>query len=147
MPCKSQSSDDKSIYKKRGKKGIVFEDGFQSRDFVYVEDAAMANILALTKGQGVYNIGTGERHTVLDIAQAIAEYTDFSDGYEVSNKYRKGDVRHIWADIAKAKDELGYAPSTDFPTALRSFLDWASSQGEGVDPEAGYREVEKYGLI
>ncbi len=132
---------------KKGEKAQVFEDGRQSRDFVYVKDAARANVLALTKGSGVYNIGSGERHTVLNIAEDVAEFTGRQDAFRVTETYRKGDVRHIWADITKAGAELGYSPETNFSKSLRRFLEWASGEKDSSDPGSCVKEAREHGIL
>jgi dTDP-L-rhamnose 4-epimerase len=97
-----------------GKPPLLFEDGHQRRDFVHVEDVAESFALALeTPGIAgrVFNIGSGEERTILDIAALIAKAMGRSDIVpEVTGKARAGDIRHCFADITRAADERGRFP-------------------------------------
>lgn len=118
---------------KTGRRGIIFEDGMQSRDFVYVGDVARANVIAMeSKKSGVYNIGTGERSTIKDIAVQISEHfgLEFMNAFKITYRYRKGDVRHIYASTEKAKRDLGFVASVGIKEALREFISWAEANKE-----------------
>lgn len=102
----------------RGEAPRVFEDGRQRRDFVHVRDVAAANVTALEAGMpgGVltaYNTGSGEPHTVGEMARALA---DACGGPEpvVTGEYRLGDVRHITADSDRLRAELGWRAEVGF---------------------------------
>src|SRR5690606_36061786 len=92
-----------------GNAPLIFEDGLQQRDFVSVWDIAQACRLALTtKATGeVFNIGSGDSRTVLEIARSITEALNASAEAVVTGKYRIGDIRHCFADIDKARHLLG----------------------------------------
>ncbi len=97
----------------------IFGDGEQTRDFIYVEDVARANLAALESGAaGIYNIGTGIPTKIVDLAYTIMEIA----GKEVPIIYadtRPGDIMHSYADISRAKDELGWYPKTGLKDGLR----------------------------
>ena len=97
----------------------IFGDGEQTRDFVYVEDVARANLVALESGAtGVYNIGTGVPTKIIDLAHTIMEVA----GKEVPIIYadtRPGDIRYSYADISRAKEELRWYPKTGLKDGLR----------------------------
>ncbi|AZQ38419.1 NAD-dependent epimerase/dehydratase family protein [Streptomyces cyaneochromogenes] len=109
----------------RGEAPRVFEDGRQRRDFVHVRDVAAANVAALegearTGVLATYNTGSGEPHTVGEMARALA---DACGGPEpvVTGEYRLGDVRHITADSARLRDEFGWKPRVGFEEGMAEF--------------------------
>ncbi|WP_371573049.1 NAD-dependent epimerase/dehydratase family protein [Streptomyces sp. NBC_01314] len=109
----------------RGEAPRVFEDGRQRRDFVHVRDVAEANVAVLEAGtaQGVltaYNTGSGEPHTVGDMARALAAAYGGPDPV-VTGEYRLGDVRHITADSSRLRAELGWKPEVGFAEGMREF--------------------------
>ncbi|MDX3641292.1 NAD-dependent epimerase/dehydratase family protein [Streptomyces sp. MB09-02B] len=108
-----------------GRAPRVFEDGRQRRDFVHVRDVAGANVMALEADVRAgtltaYNTGSGEPHTVGEMAAALA---DAYGGPEpvVTGEYRLGDVRHITADSSRLRSELGWKPEVGFTEGMREF--------------------------
>src|SRR5205085_1494756 len=88
-----------------GNAPVIFEDGFQMRDFVSVHDVVQANLLAMETSSAdglALNIGSGEPITIRDIATELASALDREAPPEITHKYRAGDVRHCYADISKA---------------------------------------------
>ncbi|MDT6987870.1 NAD-dependent epimerase/dehydratase family protein [Streptomyces lusitanus] len=109
----------------RGEAPRVFEDGNQRRDFVHVRDVAAANVAALEADPraGVltaYNTGSGTPHTVGDMAHALAE-AHGGPSPVVTGEFRLGDVRHITADSARLRAELGWKPEITFEEGMREF--------------------------
>jgi len=111
----------------RGEAPRVFEDGGQRRDFVHVEDVAQANVAALrglaglAEGTGrAYNVGSGEPHTVGEMAAALAEAYG-GPRPVVTGEYRLGDVRHITASSHRLRDELGWKPQVSFAEGMTQF--------------------------
>ncbi|MGA5122110.1 NAD-dependent epimerase/dehydratase family protein [Streptomyces pseudogriseolus] len=109
----------------RGEAPRVFEDGGQRRDFVHVRDVASANVAALEADPraGVltaYNTGSGTPHTVGDLAHALAE-AHGGPSPVVTGEFRLGDVRHITADSARLRAELGWKPEITFEDGMREF--------------------------
>ncbi|MEE9474665.1 MAG: GDP-mannose 4,6-dehydratase, partial [Candidatus Hydrothermarchaeaceae archaeon] len=100
-------------------------DGDQTRDFVYVEDVARANLLALKKParEKVINIGTGEETSVNEIFETIQRSlgTDITPSYGLPIK---GEVRKICLDVQRAKRELEWQPEVSFKAGLDKFLDY-----------------------
>ena len=99
----------------------VHGDGLQSRDFTYIDNVVQGNLKAMdapgVSGE-VFNIACGTRHTLLDIADAIAAYL----GRPLQREHlpsRAGDVKHTLADIAKARRLLGYEPTIDFAEGMQ----------------------------
>jgi dTDP-L-rhamnose 4-epimerase len=105
-----------------GRAPEVFEDGGQTRDFVHVTDVARANVLALTTGadvRGACNVASGAPRTVLDMATALAACAGLAP--EVVGGYRLGDVRHVVASPARAREALGFSASVSFDDGMRAF--------------------------
>ncbi|MZD09984.1 NAD-dependent epimerase/dehydratase family protein, partial [Streptomyces sp. SID5785] len=109
----------------RGEAPRVFEDGRQRRDFVHVRDVAAANLTALEAGSAPgtltpYNTGSGEPHTVGEMARALAAAHGGPEPV-VTGEYRLGDVRHITADSARLRTDLGWKPAVAFEDGMRAF--------------------------
>jgi UDP-glucose 4-epimerase len=108
-----------------GNRPVVFGDGKQTRDFVFVEDVVHANLLAChaegAPGQ-VINIGTGNGVTLLDLLRVLAEITGAKTAAE-HQAPRAGDVRHSQADIGRARTLLGFSPNVPFEDGLRRTAD------------------------
>ena len=108
---------------------IVFGDGEQSRDFVYVGNVVEANLLACeAKGAAgfVINIGTGVRHTLNQTLASLEKIT----GRPAKAKYappREGDIRDSQADITRARSVLGYNPRIGFEEGLKQTWEWFSA--------------------
>ncbi|THA83005.1 NAD-dependent epimerase/dehydratase family protein [Streptomyces sp. A0592] len=116
----------------RGEAPRVFEDGAQRRDFVHVTDVAAANVTALEAVGGMptggmpaggltaYNTGSGEVHTVGEMAAELAA-AHGGPAPVVTGEFRLGDVRHITADSARLRDELGWRPQVGFTDGMAEF--------------------------
>ncbi|WP_369226371.1 NAD-dependent epimerase/dehydratase family protein [Streptomyces sp. R39] len=109
----------------RGEAPRVYEDGRQRRDFVHVEDVAAANAVALEADPvpGVlraYNTGSGEPHTVGEMARALAAAYG-GPAPVVTGEYRLGDVRHITADSSRLRADLGWKPEVGFADGIAEF--------------------------
>ncbi|WP_049579631.1 NAD-dependent epimerase/dehydratase family protein [Streptomyces sp. SBT349] len=106
----------------------VFEDGAQRRDFVHVEDVASANVAALGALERVaeagalrtYNTGSGEPHTVGEMAAALSAAFG-GPAPLITAEYRLGDVRHITACSARLREELGWRPAVGFEDGMARF--------------------------
>lgn len=117
------------IFVERARQGLpltVFGDGSQTRDFVYVEDVAAANILAATHpeaGKGeVFNVAQGGVTTIGELAHTIVSLTGSTSPVEFGPE-RPGDIRHSRADITRIRQGLGFDPKTSLEEGLRRSLD------------------------
>ncbi len=116
---------------KSGQELNIFEDGKDSRDFVYIDDAVNATIAGLEKNEANYQafcIGSDKPIDVLTVAQVLCQKYESQVKLNISGNYRVGDIRHNYANIAKAKKILGYYPKYDFEMGLQKFTEWVNGQ-------------------
>lgn len=109
----------------------IFEDGTESRDFVYIDDVADATILAIENEQCAYkafNVGTGISVDVMTVAKYLKEFYKSESKIHVSGNFRLGDIRHNYADISLAREILGYEPKFTFKQGLKKFCEWVLTQ-------------------
>lgn len=109
----------------------IFEDGEESRDFVYIDDVVQATILGLEKEKGnnlVFNVGSGVSTTVNNLTKILLKKYNSNSKCKVSGNYRIGDIRHNFADISLAKDKLGYLPKYSFEKGVENFTSWVLNQ-------------------
>ncbi|MGA7201456.1 MAG: NAD-dependent epimerase/dehydratase family protein [Candidatus Cybelea sp.] len=108
-------------------------DGDQTRDYVFVEDVARANLAALERGSGgCYVIGTGVRTSVNQIYRRLVEITGF-EAPVIHAPQRPGDARDAQFDATRARLELGWTPSTDLPDGIRATYEYFERlSGRGV---------------
>lgn len=117
------------IYKMlAGETPVINGDGLVSRDFTYVDNAVQANLLACTAPDHVatgrvFNVGTGETHTLNDLYTQTADILGFREK-AIYGPLRAGDILHSQADIGHAKAELGYRPSVSFREGLERTVAW-----------------------
>jgi UDP-glucose 4-epimerase len=108
-----------------GKQIEIFGSGDQTRDFTFIDDVVEANLLASNKGREgeVYNIGGGNRIELIQAIKAIEEVS----GKQCDLKFtesQKGDVKHTYADISKAKTDFDYNPKIDINKGLEKHYEW-----------------------
>jgi len=128
----------------------IFEDGKETRDFVFIEDVAEATILGLEKDEAngqVYNVGTGVATDVVTVANTLAKYYQNDVSIQISGNYRLGDIRHNFADISKIYRELGFKPEWSFERGIHAFTAWVSHQEIPEDKyELSIEEMQNKGL-
>ncbi len=128
---------------------VIYEDGLQTRDFVSIHDIVRANMLVMEQESlsGYYNIGTGQPRTIHGIAETLISLYGKDISPEITRKFRKGDIRHCFADITKAKATFGYTPQISFEEGMRELTQW-SETAESVDKfEEARQELQKRGLV
>ena len=128
----------------------IFEDGHQKRDFVSVYDVAQACRLALETTEAtddVFNVGSGQPRTVLEIAADMGRVMDKSYlAPTVTGEYRMGDIRHCFADISHAREVLGYRPRVAFEDGLEELAAWLDGQTADDRVEVASNELIERGL-
>lgn len=142
-----------SIFSTRIKNGNdinIFEDGLETRDFVYIDDITDAVILGIEKEAANYhtfNVGSGEKTDVLTVANTLKEKYGANIQINVSGNYRLGDIRHNLGDLKLINGLLGYEPKITFKQGISNFVDWVEQQAVEVDNyEASIEEMKKKGL-
>jgi len=127
----------------------VFEDGLQRRDFVSVHDVARAFALSLEGGRAdglAVNVGSGGSLTLLEIADKLAATTGKEIEPDVTGEARIGDIRHCFADIALARETLGYEPQVSFERGLVELAAWLEGQVADDRIDAATGELARRGL-
>ena len=129
----------------------VFEDGEESRDFVYIQDVVDATILGIEKDEAnynVYNVGSGVQTTVLDVVRSLTYEYGINVNYTVSGNFRLGDIRHNYADLSKIKQDLGFKPKVSFKEGIKNFCQWVSNQDTQYDQYSeSFEEMKSKGLL
>ncbi|HIG32121.1 MAG TPA: NAD-dependent epimerase/dehydratase family protein [Flavobacteriales bacterium] len=129
----------------------IYEDGEESRDFVFIDDVVDATVLALEKKEAnhqIFNVGSGVAITVLQVANTLKELYDSNVNINISGKYRLGDIRHNYADLSKIKNALGFRPKFNFKTGITEFVNWVKTQNIQEDKYANsLKELKQKGLI
>jgi len=129
----------------------IFEDGNESRDFVYIDDVVDATYKALEsdKANGkIYNVGTGIAINVLEVVKQLMKSYKKEVPFEVTGNYRLGDIRHNYADITKIQIDLDFHPSVNFDKGIANFASWVQQQFIPEDKyEQSIMEMKAKGLL
>ncbi|MFH0795608.1 MAG: SDR family NAD(P)-dependent oxidoreductase [Candidatus Omnitrophota bacterium] len=107
---------------------IIYEDGGQTRDFVFVSDVCQALSRCLKKEAAnyeIFNVGSGCPLKIADIARTLAHSLNKRIEPQITGKFRKGDVRHCFADIGKIKEKVGWRPEVRFEEGIKNLISWA----------------------
>jgi dTDP-L-rhamnose 4-epimerase len=116
---------------KNNKAPMIFEDGNQIRDFVSIHDITQANVLAMNSSSAngeIFNVGSGEKITIKELALKIIKLYGAKLTPEVTNNVREGDIRHCFSDISKIKKKLNFSPKVKIEDGLMELIKW--SEGE-----------------
>ncbi len=109
----------------KGEQPVIYGDGEQTRDFVFVQDVVRACMLASnSRATGVFNVARGESTSLNQLLEVLGRIT----GREVQPRYakaRSGDIRHSLADVSKAK-AIGYSPEYAAEEGLKKTVEWFS---------------------
>ena len=142
-----------SIFSTRIKNGNdinIFEDGLESRDFVYVDDVVEATILGIEKDEANYeafNVGSGVAINVLTVANTLINAYNSRSRITITKNYRLGDIRHNYADLSKIKSNLGFEPKVSFKEGIERFTKWVEEQDIIEDKyEKSIEEMKVRGL-
>ncbi len=116
---------------RQGKEINIFEDGLESRDFVYVDDVVEATFLACVEPHAAghtFNVGSGVQTTVREVVEGLFRAFGTEVPVTVSGNFRLGDIRHNVADTSRIRDVLGFAATVPFDVGIRRFVDWVRTQ-------------------
>ena len=129
----------------------IYEDGEESRDFVFINDVVDATVLALEKEEAnnqIFNVGSGVATTVSQVANSLKAFYNSNVNVTISGKFRLGDIRHNYADLSKIKEALGFSPKFDFNSGISEFVKWVKTQKIKEDKyESSIQELKQKGLI
>ena len=129
----------------------IYEDGLESRDFVYIDDVVDAVILALEKEEAdgeVFNVGSGFATSVIEVAQLLKKSYNSNVNILIRENYRLGDIRHNYAVITKIKEFLGFTPKYKFQEGITKFVDWVKRQAINQDRyDITIQELKRNGLM
>ncbi len=133
---------------KNDNRPIIYEDGMQRRDFINSSDIAEACVLAMNSEKFDYdffNVGTGKGVTILEVAETLIKLYKKHITPDIVNRYRVGDIRHCYADIAKIK-RLGFKPRVTLEEGLKELVEWGMT-AEAIDMvDKANLELEKRNL-
>jgi dTDP-L-rhamnose 4-epimerase len=136
---------------KNGKEINVFEDGKETRDFVFIDDVVTATILGIEKDEAnneIFNVGTGEAIDVITVVDELLANYNTSVPVKISGNYRLGDIRHNFADLTKIKNKLGFNPTVNFKQGIKKFVDWVNTQTiQGDKYSESINEMKEKGLF
>lgn len=128
----------------------IFEDGKETRDFVFVNDVVDATILGIEKEEAnneIFNVGTGVPTDVITVANGLIKNYGIDVPVTISGNYRLGDIRHNYADLTKIKYKLGFEPQFSFEQGLKQFTNWVDKQEVQKDNYAkSIEEMKAKGL-
>jgi dTDP-L-rhamnose 4-epimerase len=128
----------------------IFEDGKESRDFVYIDDVVDATILGLTRKEAdfeAFNVGTDKPIDVLTVANYLKNNYNSEIEINISGNYRKGDIRHNYGDLNKIKTLLGFTPKFSFLHGIKIFCKWVEKQEIQEDKyQVSIKEMKSKGL-
>ena len=116
---------------KNGNSINIFEDGKESRDFVFVDDVVDATILGIENEEAnneIFNVGTGIPTDVITVANSLIKNYNKYVPVTISGNYRLGDIRHNYADLTKIKNKLSFNPKFSFEQGLKQFTNWVDNQ-------------------
>lgn len=143
-----------SIFSTRIRNGSpinIFEDGKESRDFVYIDDVVRATYAALSQRGplvDVFNVGSGVATDVLTIASTLQRLLEREVATTVTGQFRLGDIRHNFADLTRIRKTFAFQPSVSVEDGLRRFVEWVRAEPLGVDGyERSLQELKLRGLL
>ena len=129
----------------------IFEDGKESRDFVYIDDVVSVTAKAVELDGvviDVLNVGAGVATDVLTIASALQRLLGNIVPTRVSGQFRMGDIRHNYADLRKVNRVLGFKPTFSIEKGLSNFIDWVKMEEAKPDLyEESLQELRSRGLL
>ncbi|HEY9307260.1 MAG TPA: NAD-dependent epimerase/dehydratase family protein [Microbacterium sp.] len=129
----------------------IFEDGLESRDFVYIDDVVESTFRASTMPEAAgrtINVGSGVATTVNEVVASLFAAFGTEVPTTVTGNYRLGDIRHNVADTSVLREVLAYEPQTDFPTGVARFVEWVLTEPvEESSYERSLKEMAERSLL
>lgn len=135
---------------KNNQRPVIYEDGRQTRDFISVHDIVDANLMAMEKEEAnyqIYNVGTGKPLPIWEVASGLISLAGKELEPDITGQYRKGDIRHCFADISKIQKELGFQPKVSFSQGMEELMEWSISMTAEDRVHRATDELRKKGLL
>lgn len=134
----------------KGEQINVFEDGLESRDFIYVDDVCDSIILSLTNdvaNNKIYNVGSGTPTTVLQVIDELSTAYGKQADFFISGNFRVGDIRHNFADIQSITNDLGFLPTVSLKDGIHKLATWVLEQElSDIGYQSSLEEMKKNNL-
>lgn len=128
----------------------VFEDGKESRDFVFIDDVVYATAKAVLSEHAdnrILNVGSGIPTSVLTVANHLCSAYQKDVQINISGNFRLGDIRHNYADITEIGSCLSFIPQYDFSKGISVFTEWVKTQPVTINNyQLSIKELKKHGL-
>ena len=136
----------------RNKSAInIFEDGKESRDFVFVDDVVSVTAEAVKYAKPLvdtFNVGSGVPTDVLKVAKTLQKLLGIEVPMSLSGQFRVGDIRHNYADLSKVRKVFGFEPTISIEQGLAKFVDWVKTEKVQIDRyEESLQEMQSKGLM
>ncbi len=129
----------------------IFEDGNESRDFVFIDDVINATMLAIEKDDAnnqLFNVGTGRAVSVIELVELLYKEYNEKPNYSVTGNFRIGDIAHNYADLSKIEKLLSFKPTVTFEEGIKHFVAWVNQQEVQDDNfDESIEEMKKKGLF
>ncbi|MGI8727117.1 MAG: NAD-dependent epimerase/dehydratase family protein [Solirubrobacterales bacterium] len=133
-----------------GKRPLVFEDGRQIRDLVHISDIVVATRAAM-EADGApgrsFNVATGRRITVSELAASLAKLLAPELEPEITGEYRSGDIRHCYADPTLAREHLGFEAEVELADGLPELVEWVARQDITERGDEAVADLRARGLV
>ncbi|MBY7825776.1 NAD-dependent epimerase/dehydratase family protein [Vibrio fluvialis] len=128
----------------------IFEDGLESRDFVYIDDVVDSIVLSIFKEEAnfqVFNVGSGVSTDVIKVATTLKNIYQSSSNIFIGGNFRLGDIRHNFADLTLINSKLGFEPKISFDAGIKKFTSWVNQQEVKSDLyDSSIAEMKEKGL-
>jgi len=130
---------------------VLYEDGQQTRDFISVHDVVSAVERAIDSSRAdgqVVNLGSGTPRRIVDCAIEL-DHLCGGDGSGIfaSGQFRKGDIRHCYADMTKARELLNFSPTVSWERGLAELLQWSTTAATSDHFDRAELELRAHGLV
>ncbi len=129
----------------------IFEDGNESRDFVFIDDVVAATVAGIESNAAngeIFNVGSGIPTTVMQVAQTLVKAYGIDVQLHISGDFRVGDIRHNYADLTKIQSVLGFRPKFSFSEGIDLFAQWVNQQEFSlIAYEQSIQEMKSRGLM
>jgi dTDP-L-rhamnose 4-epimerase len=133
-----------------GRPPLVFEDGRQIRDLVHVSDVVRATRAAMEASPApghAFNVGTGRRVQIVELAELIASALGSELAPELTGEHRAGDIRHCFANVSRARELLGFEARISLEEGLPELAAWVAANGVRECGDEAVAELRSRGLV